>query len=127
MALILDTNALSAFADGDAKLLRVVEREDEFALPAIALGEYLYGIRQSRFRARYDHWLDVNLPLFDVLAVGRDTAQRYADIRQELKVSGQPIPSNDLWIAALAREYGLPVVSRDSHFQTVRGLRVLAW
>lgn len=56
--------------------------------------------------------------------VDRETAYCYAEIRRELKGAGQPIPSNDLWIAALAREYGLPVVSRDSHFRAVRGLRV---
>ena len=125
--MILDTNALSAFADGDEKLRRVIEDESELAVPVIALGEYLYGIRQSHFRSRYEQWLNVNLPLFDLLVVGRETAGRYAEIRRELKATGRPIPTNDLWIAALSREHRLPVVSRDSHFQAVRGLRLLTW
>ena len=54
MAVILDTNALSAFAEGDEKLLRVLENDAELALPAIVLGEYLYGIQQSRLRASYE-------------------------------------------------------------------------
>jgi len=124
---ILDTNALSALAEGDRELLRVVEGQPDLAVPVIALGEYIYGIRQSRFRLRYERWLNANLSVLDLLAVGKNTAQQYAEIRRELKTAGQPIPSNDLWIAALAREYNLPVVSRDRHFQAVRGLRLVTW
>ena len=125
--MILDTNALSAFADGDAKLLPVIENEAGLALPVIVLGEYLYGIQQSRFRVRYQRWLDVNLSLFDLLVVGIETARRYAELRRELKTAGTPVPSNDTWIAALAREHRLPVVTRDVHFQAVSGLHLLSW
>lgn len=125
--MILDTNALAAFADGDPSLLPVIENETGLALPVIVLGEYLYGIQQSRFRVRYQRWLDVNLSLFDLLVVGLETAGRYAELRRELKTTGTPIPSNDTWIAALAREHRLPVVTRDVHFQAVRGLHLLSW
>ena len=125
--MILDTNALSALAEGDAALLQVLEGQPDLAVPVIALGEYLYGIRQSRFQLRYERWLNTNLAVLDLLAVGRETAQPYAEIRRELKAAGQPIPSNDLWIAALAREHNLPIVSRDRHFQAVRGLRWVTW
>ena len=119
--MILDTKALSAFADGDQNLLPVIENESRLALPVIVLGEYLYGIHQSRFLVRYQRWLDANLSFFDLLVVGPQTAGRYAELRLELKTSGTPIPSNDTWIAALAREHRLPVVTRDDHFQAVRG------
>jgi tRNA(fMet)-specific endonuclease VapC len=102
VAVILDTNALSAFIDGDNKLLKIIERQAELALPVIVLGEYLYGLRRSRLRIRYEEWLRTNLDLFDLLSVGRSTANFYAEIRTELRNSGQPIPSNDIWIAALA-------------------------
>ena len=125
--MILDTNALSAFADGDPNLLPVIEKEPGLALPVIVLGEYLYGIHQSRFRVRYQRWLDANLSLFDLLAVGLETARGYAELRRELKTAGTPIPSNDAWIASLAREHRLPVVTRDVHFRAVRGLHLLTW
>jgi len=48
-------------------------------------------------------------------------------LRIELKRAGTPLPANDLWIAALAREHGLPIVSRDAHFDRVRGIQRLAW
>lgn len=57
----------------------------------------------------------------------RETAERYSEIRHELKAAGTPIPTNDLWIAALARHHRIPLVTRDGHFRAVRGLRILAW
>jgi tRNA(fMet)-specific endonuclease VapC len=127
VALLLDTNALSAFADGDEKLLRAVEKESELALPVIVVAEYIYGIQQSRLRASYQAWLKANLSFFDILPVIRDTAERYSEIRQELKSAGTPIPTNDLWIASLARQHQLPMLTRDAHFRAVRGLRILVW
>ena len=127
MAIILDTNALSALADGDEKLLRAIEDEAELALPVIVLGEYLYGIQQSRLRASYESWIKVNLPFFDLLPIARETAECYSEIRRELKVAGTPIPTNDLWIAALARHYGMRLVTRDGHFRAIQGLRVQDW
>ena len=127
MALILDTNALSALADGDEALRGTLGGQYDLAVPVIVLGEYLFGIHQSRLRVRYEEWLDVNLPLFDLLGVGRETARHYAEIRRELKSSGRPLPSNDLWIAALAREHHSALVSRDRHFEDVRGLRLVTW
>ena len=132
MAVILDTNALSAFADGDEKLLRAIGDESELALPTIVLGEYLYGIQQSRLRTSYETWLKANLFLFDLLPVVRETAERYSEIRQELKAAGTPIPTNELWIAAMARHHRMRVVTRDghsraTHFRAISGLHVLGW
>ena len=125
--MILDTNALSAFVDGDPKLLPVIKTESTLSVPVIVLGEYLYGIQQSRFRVRYERWLDTNLPQFDLLVLGLETARRYAQLRRELKSAGTPIPSNDAWIAALALEHRLSIVTRDDHFQAIHGLHVLSW
>ena len=54
----------------------------------------------------------------------RETAERYAEIRHELKAAGTPIPTNDLWIAALARHHRMRLVTRDSHFRAIQGLRI---
>jgi tRNA(fMet)-specific endonuclease VapC len=127
VAVILDTNALSALADGDEKLLRLLVNETELALPAIVLGEYLYGIQQSRLRAAYKTWIQANLPFFDLLPIIRETAERYSEIRHELKTAGTPIPTNDLWIAALARHHRMRLVTRDAHFRAIQGLHILVW
>lgn len=127
MAVILDTNALSAFVDGDEKLLRILEKESELAVPAIVFGEYLYGIQQSRWRKSYEAWLRTNLGLFDLLPAARKTAEQYSEIRRELRSAGTPIPTNDLWIAAVAREHQVPLATRDAHFRAVRGIHLLTW
>ena len=93
----------------------------------IVLGEYLFGIRQWRNRLQYEQWLDESLPLFRVLVVDEATAYHYADIRLELKRAGLPIPVNDLWIAALTRQHGSIILSRDSHFDSVPGLKRVTW
>jgi tRNA(fMet)-specific endonuclease VapC len=127
VAIAFDTNALSAFAEGDRELLRAIGNESELAVPVIVLGEYFFGIRQSRLRASYESWIKANLGFFIVLPVARETAERYSEIRHELKTAGKPIPGNDLWIAAIAREHRMPLVTRDKHFQGIRGLQVLIW
>jgi tRNA(fMet)-specific endonuclease VapC len=57
-----------------------------------------------------------------LLELGSETAEHYADIWVALRRKGEPIPANDMWIAASAREHGLALFTRDSHFQEVEGL-----
>lgn len=114
-------------AGGDLTLEPLLRRAAEIAVPVIVLGEYRYGIRRSRHRTRYERWLAESLRHCRVLEVDEITAERYAEIRDELRNTGRPIPANDLWIAALARQYAFPVVSRDAHFDFVPGLKRLAW
>ena len=125
--MILDTNGLSALADGDPDVAPLLQQATEIVLPVIALGEYRYGIRQSRHRARYERWLNEVLTTCRVLPVDEGTAAVYADIRGELKRAGRPIPGNDVWIAALARQHSLPLLSRDQHFDLVAGLKRIPW
>jgi len=125
--LILDTNALSAFADGDAAVGAVLARQSRAAVPVIVLGEFRYGIAQSRHRAAYEAWLESALPGFDVLPVTEETTVAYSTLRVALKRSGRPIPANDAWIAALALQHRLTVLSRDEHFDAVPGLRRESW
>jgi tRNA(fMet)-specific endonuclease VapC len=125
--MILDTNAFSALADGDDALGRRLAETAVLAVPTIVLGEFRYGIRESRHRAAYAAWLEDKLSVFDVLSIDAATAEAYAEIRHELKTAGKPIPANDLWIAALARQYRLPLVTRDRHFGSVPKLEVIDW
>jgi len=62
-----------------------------------------------------------------VLAITSETSRIYADIRHELRAAGQPIPENDLWIAALARQHALPILTNDAHFDHVFGLERISW
>ena len=125
--MILDTNALSAFADEDPAILAVLAEAEQLAIPVIVLGEYRYGIAVSRNRAGYMTWLNGLLPDCTVLDVNEETAAYYADIHHELRQAGRPIPTNDIWIAALCRQHRLSVLSQDRHFDFVTGAHRLEW
>jgi Predicted nucleic acid-binding protein, contains PIN domain len=125
--MILDTNGLSALAEGESRLEPILRKATQIAVPVIVLGEYRYGIQQSRERQRYEHWLVEYLSTFRVLNVDEHTTTPYVAVRGELKRAGTPIASNDVWIAALCRQHSLPVLSRDRHFDLVPGLRRIDW
>jgi predicted nucleic acid-binding protein len=124
---ILDTNALSAFVDGEAAVGEILRRQPRAALPVIVIGEFRYGIAQSRRRAAYEAWLSAHLPQFEILAVTEETALAYAALRVGLRRSGRPIPANDAWIGALGLQHRLPVLSRDEHLDAVAGLIRVSW
>jgi tRNA(fMet)-specific endonuclease VapC len=124
---ILDTNALSAFVDGDASVGEILRREPRAAIPVIVLGEFRYAIAESRQRSAYEAWLESHLPHFDILSVTDETAVAYAELRIALRRAGRPIPANDAWIAALALQHRLPVLSRDQHFDSVPHLERKGW
>jgi predicted nucleic acid-binding protein len=124
---ILDTNALSAIADNELAAVRIFSHAATIELPVIVLGEYRFGIAQSRRRNEYEKWLGELIAATRVLQVDEESSGHYAQIRAELKKAGLPIPSNDLWIAALSRQHRLPLMSQDQHFDTVRGVRRIGW
>jgi predicted nucleic acid-binding protein len=124
---IIDTNALSAFADGSSRAIAALEAAGEVSVPVIVLGEFRYGITHSRRHREYEAWLEEYLPAFRVLEVTVETAVEYARLRSELRHVGRPIPANDIWIAALCRQHNLPLLSRDAHFDHVKRLHRRAW
>jgi tRNA(fMet)-specific endonuclease VapC len=95
---------------------------DDSSIPVIVLGEFRFGIARSRHRSRYQEWLGRLVHVSRILDVDQATADRYANLREILRARGRPIPSNDTWIAALALQHELPIVSRDVHFDEVDGL-----
>ena len=125
--MILDTNALSAAADREPAALKIVAGAESLAVPVIVLGEYRLGIAQSRYRKDYEGWLREWITVVKVLDVDERTSHYYATIGLELKGMGKPIPTNDLWIAALCRQHSLSLLSRDRHFDVVAGLHRIGW
>lgn len=125
--MILDTNALSAFVDGDRGVGELLRQQARACIPVIVLGEFRYGIAQSRHRAAYEQWLASELPHFDVLAITEETTVSYAELRVALRQRGTPIPANDAWIGALALQHRLPVLSRDVHFDAIPNVHRHLW
>lgn len=125
--MILDTNAVSALLAGDPGLEKVIGEEDAIFLPVIVLGEYRYGLARSRHRVRLGRLLDLLADELRVLRIDQETSRHYAEVREQLRRDGRPIPENDVWIAALALQHAVPVVSRDTHFDSVDAITRLDW
>jgi len=125
--LILDTNAISALFVEDRALTSLLAGTDRHHLPTVVIGEYRYGLTRSRDRGALARLLDELIAASVVLPIDVATTTHYAAVRDELRATGTPIPENDVWIAALARQHGLPVVSRDAHFDSVQRLVRHAW
>ena len=124
-AILLDTNAYTAFMLGATEVVDVVAHADRLYLNSIVLGELLGGFaagtREPKNRAELARFLDS--PRVEVLPITVDTADSYALIYAGLRRKGQPIPTNDLWIAASALEHGAALLTRDAHFSHIDGLR----
>jgi predicted nucleic acid-binding protein len=112
--MVLDTNAISSLAEGDMDLLRVLRVDRPWYLPSIALGEYRFGLMRSNRRVPLETWLEVIEDACTVLMPNEVTARHYAEIRDLLERAHRPVPYHDIWIAALAVQHELPVVSRDA-------------
>lgn len=121
MRLLLDTSAYSSFMRGHQEVKEVLQSADSIAVNPIVLGELHAGFRQGRHGEKNRDTLKQFLasPRVHVVAIDEETAERYAAILNGLWTIGRPIPTNDLWIAASAMQYGLTVVTTDAHFQHV--------
>jgi tRNA(fMet)-specific endonuclease VapC len=124
---LLDTNIVIAIFAGDTDVLKRLAQSDEVFLPAIVLGELYYGARKSTH-------IDANIGRIDepaassaLLGCDIDTSRHYGRIKTDLRAKGRPIPENDIWIAAVAHQHGLTLVSRDAHFDEVDALSLEVW
>jgi predicted nucleic acid-binding protein len=125
--MILDTNALSAWWGEDSSMLAVIGEPERIFVPVPALAEFRFGILQSRLRETMEAWIERSLSTVEILGIDGATTFHYAELRLALKSRGTPIPMNDLWISAIARQHGLPILSRDTHFDLVPGISRVSW
>ncbi len=125
--MILDTNAVSALFAGDHALGEILASDNRHHLPVIVIGEYRYGLMRSRDRGRLSRLLDLLICESFILPVVEETTAHYARVREELRRAARPIPENDLWIAALARQHDQSIVSRDDHFDAIAEIGRLSW
>ena len=126
MRVLLDSNAYSRLMRGEEQTTAVVRDATAILMSAVVIGELLYGFRNgSRFdRNVADLWSFLDNPYVSFRSVGPITADRYSRIAAGLRAKGNPIPTNDVWIAAHAMETGADLVSVDRHFEAVDGI---AW
>ena len=124
---LLDTNIIIALFAGDANVQSKLGAASEVLIPSIVFGELYYGARKSgRVEANVQR-VDELLASSAVLDCDAETAQSYAIVKNDLRLKGKPIPENDIWIAALALQHNLVLVTRDAHFQEVQDLTSQSW
>lgn len=121
MNVLLDTSAYSALHRGHQPILDVLRRSESIGIPAVVLGELHSGFRAGNHRAENTAQLAqfLNKPSVRVLHVTEETALRYAEVDGFMRKKGRPIPRNDVWIAAVALEHGLQLLTLDIHFREI--------
>jgi tRNA(fMet)-specific endonuclease VapC len=121
MRLLPDTSAYSAAARDHSPIKQALRLADEIHVSPIVLGELKSGFRRGGRRQRNEAHLQKFLesPRIRLLRIDQETAERYAEILAGLRAAGTPLPTNDIWIAASAMQYGLRVVTTDAHFRLI--------
>ncbi|MFI5201930.1 MAG: type II toxin-antitoxin system VapC family toxin [Candidatus Kapaibacterium sp.] len=126
VGVVLDTNAAIAVMKFEPSILRTLQDRDVF-LSMMALGELYFGAYNSQRLSKNLSNIDALIRTSTILPMNLETSQVFGQIRTQLKKMARPIPVNDIWIAACAKEHGLQLVMRDGHFRHVSGLETIAW
>ena len=123
-ALLLDSCAVIAHFKRNESVLKMLQLAGGLYLPLAAYGELYYGaLKAAKYKERLNE-LNEFVKIVVVLTPNQDTAKIYGDIRLLLALRGQPIPENDLWIAATAKQYAMPLLTGDAHFERVEGIKL---
>lgn len=125
--LLLDTSAVIELFDEDPAALQTVANAPAVSVSAITLGELLYGAERSNRRRQNIEEIDELASSVAILSCDAETASHYGLIKHLLRRKGKLIPDNDVWIAAVARQYRLTLLTRDAHFKEVPGLPLLSF
>ena len=118
---MLDTSAYSAYLRGNADVKRAIREADEIYLNPVVLGELYAGFAHGGKEKRNREILRELLasPRVQVAVIDEETSERYAAIIVYLWAKGTPLPTNELWISATAMQFGLKLVTTDSHYRNV--------
>lgn len=125
--ILIDTNIYSYALRGDQAVINILQKAEVIGLSSISIGELFSGFkggsREKKNREELDLFLDS--PRVRLFYIDEVTADYYAEILNNLREIGKPIPTNDIWIAACAFQHGLKLYSKDAHFKSVKGLMLL--
>lgn len=124
--ILIDTNAYTAFKQGDQGVLEIIQHADLIGISAIVLGELTAGFAVGSKSKINLHELNLflNTPRITIFPVDDVTPTFYARVYANLRKKGKPIPTNDLWIAATALQQGCKLCSFDAHFKAVDNLLI---
>ena len=123
--LLLDSSVVIRHFRGGKDLLGALGDFEVLYLPYVALAELYAGAYRSLRAERNLQQISSFLDAVDVLLPDEETPLVYGRIASELAQKGTPIPQNDIWIAAIALQTGLPLATEDNHFRMVSGLSLV--
>lgn len=115
---ILDSNIVIDIFRNDAETIKVVGRLRSVAIPVVVLGELYYGANKSDQTLKRTLEIEELKNRVTVLNITEKIAETYGEIKDQLYQKGKPIPENDIWIAAITKEAGLPLLTKDKHALT---------
>ncbi len=118
----MDTNVVIALFGGDPAIVDSLKHRAAVFLCAPVLGELRYGARASARVESNLARLDQFAKALMVLPCDSETASAYAAVKFDLRGKGRHIPENDVWIASIARQHDLTLLTRGAHFQEIEGL-----
>ena len=127
MRVAIDSNRYTDLCRGDGDVVAALEQAEEVHLPIIVLGELRAAFAAGQRRSRNEAVLRAFLlkPGVRVLPANEETTLHYAAVYRQLRAQGTPIPTNDMWIAALVLQHGLVLMHRDRHFDQLPQLATL--
>jgi tRNA(fMet)-specific endonuclease VapC len=126
-SVLLDTSVVVDYFRQDLTLHKRIDQVDDVYLPLVVLAELLYGAHKSTQPAKALAEVQEFQRGCIIMLPDETTADLYGQIKAELSAAGRKIPENDVWIAAVARQQGYPLATRDRHFSFVSGLSILDW
>jgi len=124
---LLDTNIVIALFANEATIKDNLAEAEEVFVPSIVIGELFYGAQKSTRSKENLARIDELALASVVLGCDVETARKYGEIKNDLRAKGHPIPENDIWIAAIAAQHSLTLVSRDAHFDEIIDLNRVIW
>ncbi|MEM7129286.1 MAG: type II toxin-antitoxin system VapC family toxin [Chloroflexota bacterium] len=121
---LLDTNIVIALFANDSAITSNLQNAQEVFVPSIVVGELYYGAQRSGKMKQNIAQIDSFSVANTILACDSTTASVYGTTKNTLPKKGRPIPENDIWIAAIALQHNLTLVTRDAHLKEVDGLQI---
>ena len=127
--ILIDTNIYSEAMRGNQEVVAALRRVPHIGFSSISVGELLSGFKSGNREEKNRQELSVflNSPRVTVYAVDENTAEHYSSVLCSLRKKGTPIPTNDIWIASVALQHGLPIYTMDKHFKQVEGLKLFQY
>jgi tRNA(fMet)-specific endonuclease VapC len=118
MRILIDTNRYRDFCDGVPEILEIIRTTESINVSYVSLAELRAGFLLGSAGKKNERVLGLflNSPRVHILWADENTTHHYARLFVQLRKQGTPIPTNDIWIAALALQHDLALCSRDSHF-----------